>query len=127
VWGAVLLVGVGFGLADVQPVPAIVVAQALNGILLPVVAIYLLLAVNDRRLLGDRLNGALANTMLVAVVLATFALGLRNVAWALSATFGLVPPGELRVLWWSAAIALLAAGPVGRALRAARGQRRRAT
>jgi len=120
VWLAVLLFGIGFGLADVRPIPAIVLAQALNGVLLPVVGIYLLLAVNDRRLLGDALNGWFANGMLIAVVLVTFVLGLRNVARAISTTFDLVPPSELRLLWWSVAAALLAGGPIGRALRAAR-------
>jgi manganese transport protein len=59
VWAGVLLTGVAFGTADVQPIPAIIAAQALNGVVLPFVAVYLLIAVNDRALMGARgLNGA---------------------------------------------------------------------
>ena len=40
VWLGVLAVGVLFGLADVRPIPAIIAAQALNGVLLPFVAVF---------------------------------------------------------------------------------------
>jgi manganese transport protein len=54
VWAAVLAVGVGFGVAGVRPIPAILLAQALNGVLLPFAAVFLLLVVNDRALMGER-------------------------------------------------------------------------
>ncbi|HMB53664.1 MAG TPA: divalent metal cation transporter, partial [Thermoanaerobaculia bacterium] len=57
VWAGVLATGLVFGLSGVRPVPVILVAQALNGVLLPWVAVFLLLAVNDRGLMGERLNG----------------------------------------------------------------------
>jgi Mn2+/Fe2+ NRAMP family transporter len=76
VWLFVLLVGVCFGLAEVRPIPAIVLAQALNGVLLPFVAVFLLLAVNDPRLMGrEGVNGWLSNTALGLVVLVTVVLG----------------------------------------------------
>ena len=43
------------------PLTAITLAQAANGLLLPLVAIFLLAAANDRRLLGRRVNGVWAN------------------------------------------------------------------
>ncbi len=67
VWIAVLAIGVGLGIADIRPVPAIVLAQALNGILLPVVALFLLAAMRDRSLLGDAANGPLGNIAMLAV------------------------------------------------------------
>lgn len=89
VWIGVLLVGVIFGVSNVRPVPAIVLAQALNGILLPVVAIFLARAVNDRRLLGDEgRNGPVANVLLAVVVLVTLALGLTNLFKAGGAVVG---------------------------------------
>ena len=58
----ILGIGVVFGASDVRPVPAILLAQAFNGVLLPVAAIFLFLAVNDRHLMGDeRVNGPVAN------------------------------------------------------------------
>jgi len=119
VWLGVLAVGVVFGLAQVKPIPAIIVAQALNGVLLPLVAVFLLLCVNDRRLMGrGGLNGALANAVLGAVVVVTVMLGVNNVAKALVAAFGLDPPGEQRLLFWSVCLAVTGALPVwGRARR----------
>jgi Mn2+/Fe2+ NRAMP family transporter len=48
VWGGVLAVGVACGVSGLRPVPAILLAQAANGVLLPVVAFFLFRAVNDR-------------------------------------------------------------------------------
>lgn len=79
VWGSVLGIGVLIGLLGVRPVPAIVFAQAANGILLPAVAVFLLVAVNDRRAMGNRVNGWLSNLVGGAVVLVAAGLGLRAI------------------------------------------------
>jgi Mn2+/Fe2+ NRAMP family transporter len=124
VWLIVLTVGVAFGLAEVKPIPAIVLAQALNGILLPLVAVFLLLSVNDRRLVGtDGLNGAPANVALAAVVAITVVLGLTNVVKALAATFGLALPGEVPLLVSSVVLSAGGAVPVWRRARRLRGAR----
>ena len=71
--------GIGFGLSGVRPVPAIILAQALNGILLPFAAVFLLLAVNDRGLMGEAgLNGTLANLAMSLVVLVALLLGVSE-------------------------------------------------
>ncbi|MEJ2218728.1 MAG: Nramp family divalent metal transporter [Gemmatimonadota bacterium] len=77
VWLVVLGAGVLFAATGVRPVPAILFAQVANGVLLPAVAAFLLLAVNDRRWMGARVNGTLANVLGGAVVLVTLGLGLR--------------------------------------------------
>lgn len=74
VWMAVMGIGVGFTLAEVRPVPAIVFAQAANAILLPAVAIFLLIVMNDRRLLKGASNGIIANALGGAVVVLTILL-----------------------------------------------------
>jgi Mn2+/Fe2+ NRAMP family transporter len=81
VWMAVLLCGALFGLLEVRPVPAILVAQALNGLLLPVVALFLLVVMNDRNQLRESTNGVWQNLGLGTVVLLTVALGGRGL-WA---------------------------------------------
>ena len=122
VWGGVLAVGLGFGVSGVRPVPAIVLAQAANGVLLPLAAVFLLLAVNDRRLMGERgLNGAVSNAAMAAVVLVALVLGLSQLARAAAGATGLPPPPEG---WLLAAASLAGAAlavPVTR--RAARGRR----
>lgn len=77
VWGAVLGIGVLLAVTGLRPVPAILFAQAMNGILLPAVAVFLLLAVNDRRWMGKRANGLWSNLVGAVVVLVALALGGR--------------------------------------------------
>lgn len=77
VWGAVLGTGVVLALTGLRPVPAILFAQVMNGILLPAVALFLVLAVNDRRWMADRVNGPVANVLGAVVVLVALGLGAR--------------------------------------------------
>ncbi|MEE8524965.1 MAG: Nramp family divalent metal transporter [Thermoanaerobaculia bacterium] len=87
VWLAVLATGASFGIAGVEPVPVILLAQVLNGTLLPVAAVFLFVMMNDRRLLADAVNGLAANLVTAAVVAVTVVLGVRGVlAAARSAT-----------------------------------------
>jgi manganese transport protein len=84
VWLTVLLVGVGFALAGVRPVPAILFAQVANGVLLPAIAVFLLLAMNDRARLGAHANGIAQNLVGATVVLLTLGLG----GWAVWRVLG---------------------------------------
>lgn len=83
VWGIVLLTGILLGLTRVQPIPAIILAQALNGIILPFAAVFLLIAVNDRTLMGSTgLNNAPKNIVMCFVVFIAIVLGVTNIARA---------------------------------------------
>lgn len=86
VWGGVLAIGVALALAGVRPVPAILFAQATNGILLPAVALFLLVAVNDAEWMGGQRNRAASNLLGGIVVLVAAVLGAR----ALLAVAGLI-------------------------------------
>ncbi len=77
--GAVLATGALAAITGARPVEIILFAQIANGALLPVIALFLLYAANNKRLLGRHANGTLANTAGVAVVLITIMLGLRGV------------------------------------------------
>ncbi len=82
VWMLVLGTGVAFGVAGVRPVPAILFAQVANGLLLPAVAVFLLVVVNDRERMGRWRNGAALNMAAALVVLVAAALGLRAILGA---------------------------------------------
>jgi manganese transport protein len=117
VWGAVLAVGVFFGVAEVQPIPAIIAAQALNGIVLPFVAVFLFIAVNDRSLMGQAaLNRGVKNALTAIVVFITIALGVTNVMRAAGGAFGLALPGERALLAAATVIAVVMAVPVTRSI-----------
>ena len=83
VWGAVLGTGALFAAAGARPVPAILFAQVANGVLLPAVAVFLLVAVNDGERMGRWRNGPWLNAAGGVVVLVALALGVRLVAGAL--------------------------------------------
>ncbi len=117
-WGGVLAVGLAFGLSGVRPVPVIVLAQALNGVLLPVAAVFLLLAVNDRRLMGaGRLNGALSNVLMGAVTAVALLLGSAGVVRATAAALGRPAPEDRWLLAAATLGALALAWPLSRVVR----------
>ena len=114
-----LMVGLGFGLSGVRPVPAIILAQALNGFLLPLVSVFLFLAVNDRRLMGEAVNGRLANVATLGVVWVAMLLGVTAVSRAVSSAFDLPPLGGFWLVVVSSFVMLLLVVP---AYRSRRGQ-----
>ncbi len=81
VWAGCMAVGAVTALIGFRPVPLIVLAQIVNGLILPVVAVVLLVAMNDRRRLGTHVNGWKGNIGGTLVALLCAALGARAV-WA---------------------------------------------
>lgn len=84
VWGIILGIGLIFGLLDFRPIPVIILAQALNGLLLPIIAVFLILTVNDPRLLPvSYRNTSLSNLLMLSIVGITCYLGFNNLWKAL--------------------------------------------
>lgn len=81
--GAVLVIGGAVAVTGARPVEIILFAQFANGLLLPIIAGFLLYAANSKRLLGAHTNGALANIAGGVVMLITAGLGLRAILKAL--------------------------------------------
>ncbi|MBW3605636.1 MAG: Nramp family divalent metal transporter [Actinobacteria bacterium] len=86
IWAVIILVGVVFAFVGSSPTQVIVFAQAANGLILPVVAVFLLVVMNRRDLLGDHVNSTRANVIGGIVVLVAVGLGLNS----LLAAFGVV-------------------------------------
>lgn len=121
VWGLVLLTGVIFGVLQVQPIPAIILAQALNGIILPFITIFLLLVMNDASLLDkSSINSMYYNFLMGIFVFATLVIGLTNLAKALNNISELPLLNETYILYISIAVAAVIAIPVGKKIRAYR-------
>jgi Mn2+/Fe2+ NRAMP family transporter len=78
----VILSGTFAALLGYRPVELILVAQIANGLLLPIIAIFLLRLANNRKLLGEYANGLKANILGAAILLITTALGFRLIARA---------------------------------------------
>ena len=85
----VLAVGLIFGLADVKPIPAIILAQALNGLILPFVSIFLIYVINDPLLMGENnTNRWFSNILMGIVIWVTLIIGTINIIKALGKVAG---------------------------------------
>jgi manganese transport protein len=82
---SVILIGAALSLTGIRPVTIILSAQFANGILLPVIAGFLLYAMNQEKLLGKHVNKIAANVAGVAVLVIAAGLGARSVLGALGA------------------------------------------
>ncbi len=84
---------------------------------MPLAAVFLLVAVNDERLVGrEGRNHAFSNAVLVVVVAVTLLLGVSAVLRAGAAALGRAAPGGEVVLTVAAVAALCLALPLGRVL-----------
>ncbi len=100
-WVIVLLVGLGFALANFKPIPAIIIAQALNGFLLPFISIFLFMVINNQQLMGlKQTNNNILNILTALVILVTLIIGLLNAAKAFYSIFipGSLPGNNLILL-----------------------------
>jgi manganese transport protein len=88
-WMIVLFTGLVFGLSQVKPIPIIIMAQAVNGILLPFLAIAILLVLNNKEIMGGNVNRWRGNLLLLLIVWVTGILGLLNFLKAFYSTFGM--------------------------------------
>ncbi len=83
IWSLVLVSGVVFSLLGFKPTMVILFAQVANGLLLPIIAIFLLWVMNDKAIMGRYVNTAITNIIGGVVILITIVLGLKGI---LSAT-----------------------------------------
>jgi Mn2+/Fe2+ NRAMP family transporter len=84
--GIILLTGIVFSLLGFKPLEAILFAQAANGILLPVIAVFLLRVMNSKEIMGDNINNSGSNAAGLIVVLIAVGLG----AWSILHVFGII-------------------------------------
>ncbi len=122
VWLFTLAVGLLFGVTGIKPIPVIILAQGLNGVLLPLVAVFLLIATNDRKLMGhNALNGPLANALIGLSCLVALVLGVSGLVRAGSSALGIEQRlSQSGVLAIAAGLALLIGWPVVKQIRARR-------
>lgn len=113
-WGFIFGFGLLLALFNTRPIPAIIAAQAVNGIILPLVAFFLLVAVNRRDLLGEHLNPPWLNAVGMLIVAVVTLLGLHNI-WL--AAGRIIPGLTLPALAVRTAVDLVLTGVILLALR----------
>ena len=81
---SVLVFGMIVAMTGIKPITIIVGAQFANGLLLPIIAAFLLFAMNQKEMLGEYANGWKANLAGAAVLVVALGLGLRMIAKSFS-------------------------------------------
>jgi len=79
VWFLILILGVIFSSLKINPIEIIKFAQIANGILLPVIALFLVWIVNKTSVLGTYKNGLLQNIISGVIILITIILGFKSI------------------------------------------------
>ena len=80
VWMFVLLLGVVFSSTGIRPIEIIKFAQVANGLLLPIIASFLLWIMNRSSILVSYKNTLIQNVMGWVIVLITLILGMKSIA-----------------------------------------------
>ncbi|MEM4782672.1 MAG: Nramp family divalent metal transporter [Halalkalicoccus sp.] len=78
IWLTILGVGTVFSGLGYNPIQVIVFAQVANGILLPILAVFLIYAMNNDGLLGEHTNSTLQNALGAVVTLVVIGIGLQT-------------------------------------------------
>ena len=113
VWGAVLLTGFLFGISGVKPIPIILVVQALNGLILPLVTAYLIIIVNDEELIPKvHRHSGYYNVVLILIFSAVLLIGLTSIDKSYSAFAGLKESHFAIIVTVTALLVLVVAGHV---------------
>jgi manganese transport protein len=111
-WGSVLLTGLVFGVTGIKPIPVIILAQAANGLILPVIAIFLWLVCNNKKLLNTHVNSLAMNLAMLFTVFVASTLGLINVFKAcftvLGITFEFQGAVQMAIVAFAALVTVLA-------------------
>jgi NRAMP (natural resistance-associated macrophage protein)-like metal ion transporter len=99
----ILLVGFILGMIQIKPVPAIIMAQAFNGLILPFISIFMIIIINNPEVMKENINSHFSNIILSFVVWITLLIGTFNILKALQKTFSINISNQ-DILFWIAAI-----------------------
>lgn len=86
-WATIVIVGFGFGVSGIKPIPVIITAQAANGLILPILTFALWVITNSRKL-GNHINGIGLNVAMLITLFVTSILGFINVSKAFHSIIG---------------------------------------
>lgn len=84
VFSAVILIGIVSFVFNFEPLEILLFAQALNGLLLPGIALILMVIMNNKKLLGNYVNSVKMNVIGSLIVIVCFALGLYSIISAIN-------------------------------------------
>ncbi len=83
VWKIILVIGIIFSAFGFNPIQIIVFAQLTNGLLLPLIAIFLLVVMNNSSILKKYKNNNIQNILAYFIIILTVLLGAKSITHAL--------------------------------------------
>jgi Mn2+/Fe2+ NRAMP family transporter len=99
VWSAVLLTGFIIGISGLKPIPVILFVQALNGLILPFLVIFLILVANDPDVMPRTfMPGWLYNILLLTMLSGIVMISLNNINKSVIAALGLTPSAHFTLI-----------------------------
>ena len=78
IWGIILVLGTVFSMLGYKPIQVIQIAQVANGILLPIIVIFLVYLCNKRSLLDNYINKWWQNGLAIMVILLSLIVAFRS-------------------------------------------------
>lgn len=88
-WGLVLLTGFLFGISGVKPIPVILMVQALNGLVLPLLTAFLILLINDADIVpAEHRHSPPYNAVLLLIFASVLFMGLHSIDKSVSTWLG---------------------------------------
>lgn len=110
-WMSVLLTGFAFGISGIKPIPVILAVQALNGLILPLLTYFLILLVNDRKVVSDQYRHSFwYDLVLLAILATTLVIGFNNVDKAITNAFALTSVNHFKIILVITSAIVLATG-----------------
>jgi len=99
VWGIVLMTGFLFGMSGIKPIPVILAVQALNGLILPLITVYLIIILNDSGIIpSPHRPSFFYNLILLLILGGVLLIGLNNVDKSISTALSLANPSHLNLI-----------------------------
>jgi Mn2+/Fe2+ NRAMP family transporter len=99
VWEIVLMTGFLFGMSGVKPIPVILAVQALNGLILPLITVYLIIILNDSGIIpSSHRPSFFYNLILLLILGGVLLIGLNNVDKSISTVLSLANPSHLNLI-----------------------------
>ncbi len=99
-WMSVLLTGFAFGISGIKPIPVILAVQALNGLILPLLTFFLILIINDSKVVSTQYrHSAWYDLVLLAILGTTLVIGFNNVEKAIANAFALTSGNHFKIIW----------------------------
>lgn len=90
IWFLVLLTGFVFGVSGVKPIPVILLVQALNGLILPMLVIFLVIISSDKSIIPESgRHGVFYTILLLAVLFIVLLIGLTQINKTINSVFAI--------------------------------------